>query len=130
MNPKEYMIASNDSQLERWMQSSGYYPWGTLPPSEDINEMRRRYEAAGKAWNYSWDEIQNFTGGTDWYDAVTRNGQIQDYNLSVSGSGKNPTISFHWDIWVMTELSRITITTGHQAASTSTRHSASISKEG
>ena len=88
MNPKEYMIASNDSQLERWMQSSGYYPWGTLPPSEDINEMRRRYEAAGKAWNYSWDEIQNFTGGTDWYDAVTRNGQIQDYNLSVSGSGK------------------------------------------
>lgn len=88
MNPKEYMVASNDSQLERWMQSSGYYPWGNLPPSEDINEMRRRYEAAGKTWNYSWDEIQNFTGGTDWYDAVTRNGQIQDYNLSVSGSGK------------------------------------------
>lgn len=48
MNPKEYMVASNDSQLERWMQSSGYYPWGNLPPSEDINEMRRRYEAAGK----------------------------------------------------------------------------------
>ena len=88
MNPVSYMQASNDSQLERWMQKQGYYPWGTLPASGDINEMRKVYENAGQKWNYSAEDIANFSGGTDWYDAVTRPGEIQEYNLSVAGGTK------------------------------------------
>jgi TonB-linked SusC/RagA family outer membrane protein len=88
MEPKDYMRASNDSQLERWMQREGYYPWGTRPPSQDVNEMRRIYEVAGQQWNYAWNEIETFTGGTDWYDALTRNGNIQQYDLSITGGGK------------------------------------------
>jgi TonB-linked SusC/RagA family outer membrane protein len=88
MGPEDYMRASNDSQLERWMKDEGYYPWGTRLPSEDISEMRRRYEAAGKTWNYAQDEIDRFTGGTDWYDAITRRGEIQEYSLSITGGTK------------------------------------------
>ena len=32
--------------------------------------------------------IDNFPGGTDWYDEVTRKGQIQKYDLSVSGGSE------------------------------------------
>ncbi len=88
MNPVSYMQASNESQLERWMQKQGYYPWGTLPPSENINDMRKAYEDAGQKWNYATDEISNFTGGTDWYDAITRSGEIQDHSLSITGGTK------------------------------------------
>jgi TonB-linked SusC/RagA family outer membrane protein len=88
MKPIDYMKASNDSQLERWMQNQGYYPWGTLPPKATIEEMQAAYEAAGQKWNYSADDIANFTGGTDWYDAITRQGEIQEHNLSVAGGTK------------------------------------------
>jgi len=94
MDPVSYMQASNDSQLERWMQKQGYYPWGTLPPSENIADMREAYENAGQKWNYSADEIANFTGGTDWYNAITRPGEIQDHSLSITGGTKNRVILF------------------------------------
>ncbi|NDV81900.1 TonB-dependent receptor [Bacteroides sp. 51] len=85
MKPKDYMRASNESQLERWLKDEGYYPWGEkqLPGSEE--EIRRLYESAGQKWNYKWDFIDHFIGGTDWYDAITRNGEIQQYDLSVTG---------------------------------------------
>ncbi|WP_448778898.1 TonB-dependent receptor [Bacteroides congonensis] len=88
LDAKDYMRASNDSQLERWMRDEGFYPWGNKIPSENIDEMRKTYEQSGKTWNYQWDEIENFNGGTDWYDVLTRNGGIQQYDFSLTGGGK------------------------------------------
>jgi TonB-linked SusC/RagA family outer membrane protein len=88
MGPKEYMQASNESQLERWLQTEGYYPWGLRPLPDGDAAVRKLYENAGKQWNYTQDEIDAFTGGTDWYDALTRKGAIQQYDLSITGGGK------------------------------------------
>lgn len=88
MSGKEYMLASNQSLLERWVKDEGYYPWGNKPLPE-YNELVQLYEAAGKKWNYNPAAIDNFIGGTDWYDEVTRNGQIQQYDLSVTGGNAN-----------------------------------------
>jgi TonB-linked SusC/RagA family outer membrane protein len=88
MGPKEYMRASNESQLERWIQANGYYPWGVNPPPLNGTTYHQLYEAAGKQWNYAWDEIESFTGGTDWYDVLTRRGSIQQYDLSLTGGTK------------------------------------------
>ncbi|MDR1370439.1 MAG: TonB-dependent receptor [Dysgonamonadaceae bacterium] len=88
MSGKDYMLASNASLLERWVKDQGYYPWGdkSLP---EYNELARLYEASGKKWNYNPSAIDNFIRGTDWYDAVTRDGQIQQYDLSLTGDNKN-----------------------------------------
>jgi TonB-linked SusC/RagA family outer membrane protein len=89
MKPKDYMRAANSSQLERWLKDQGYYPWGNkaLPGSEE--EIRRLYENAGQKWNYKWEYIDHFIGGTDWYDAITHNGELQQYDLSVTGGNAN-----------------------------------------
>lgn len=92
LSARDYMRASNDSQLERWVKAQGYYPWGTKPlPSYD--ELVDLYLAAGQKWNYDPATIDAFTGGTDWYDAVTRNGMVQQYDLSVTGGNKNSNYS-------------------------------------
>lgn len=92
LSAKDYMRASNDSQLERWVRSQGYYPWGTKP-LPDHDELVSRYLAAGQKWNYDPAAIESFTGGTDWYDAVTRHGLIQQYDLSLTGGNQNSNYS-------------------------------------
>lgn len=88
LSAKEYMKASNDSKLERWVKSQGYYPWGTkvLPEYDQLVQL---FKSAGNEWNYDPNNIESFTGGTDWYDAVTHQGEIQQYDFSLNGGNKN-----------------------------------------
>jgi len=88
LSAKDYMRASDDSQLERWVMAQGYAPWGTkeLPPYDELVQL---YLGSGQKWNYDPDKIASFTGGTNWYDAVTRNGNIQQYDFSMTGGNKN-----------------------------------------
>lgn len=88
LSAKDYMNASNDSKLERWVKSQGYYPWGTkiLPEYDQLVQL---FKAAGNEWNYNPSNIETFTGGTDWYDEVTRQGEIKQYDFSMNGGDKN-----------------------------------------
>ncbi|HNQ37079.1 MAG TPA: TonB-dependent receptor [Prolixibacteraceae bacterium] len=46
---------------------------------------------------YKYPDYQIFKAskqGTDWYDEIYRNGVVQEYDLSVSGGGKNATYAF------------------------------------
>lgn len=96
LSAKDYMRASNDSQLERWVKAQGYYPWGTKP-IPDHDELVALYLAAGQKWNYDPTKIDSFTGGTDWYDAITRGGRIQQYDFSLTGGSKNSTYLISFD---------------------------------
>lgn len=96
LSAKDYMRASNDSQLERWVKAQGYYPWGTKALPE-YDELVALYLASGQKWNYDPDAIDSFTGGTEWYDAITRPGQIQQYDFSMTGGNKNSNYLISFD---------------------------------
>lgn len=93
MNAREYMTEVNRSILENYVYDQGYYPWGKkeLP---DYNTLLAEFINAHPGepyggFRYDPNAISSFTGGTDWYDEVTRNGLIQRYDLSVKGGGQS-----------------------------------------
>lgn len=93
LSPKEFMQEVNKSILENYVYNQGYAPWGDKPLPAYNNLVAEFMTAnAGQKYGgfrYDPNTIDSFQGGTDWSDAVTRKGGIQQYDLSVrGGSGK------------------------------------------
>ena len=61
-----------------------------MPSEADLlAEFQQKYASEpNKGFIFDPAGIDNFPGGTDWYDEVTRKGQIQKYDLSVSGGSE------------------------------------------
>ena len=92
---KEYMRQVNRYQLQQYVYDQEYYPWGNRPLPE-YSALVSEFEAAhasdpNKGWFFDPDAIDSFIGGTDWYDYITRLGNIQNYDLSVSGGTEKTT---------------------------------------
>lgn len=92
---KEYMRQVNRYQLQQYVYDQGYYPWGDKPlPSEAdlLAEFQNKYASEpNKGFIFDPAGIDGFPGGTDWYDEVTRTGQIQQYDLSINGGNDKTT---------------------------------------
>ena len=93
--PQEYMRQVNKAQLEQYVYDQQYYPWGDRPLPE-YSVLVSEFEAAhasdpNKGWFFDPSAIDSFIGGTDWYDYITRLGNIQNYDLSVSGGNDKTT---------------------------------------
>lgn len=93
LSAREFMTEVNKSILENYVYNQGYAPWGEkpLPAYNDLVAEFMAANAGQKYGGFRYDPnaIDSFEGGTDWYDAVTRKGGIQQYDLSVkSGSAK------------------------------------------
>lgn len=84
LNAGDFMVQSNEAFKETWMRDNLVYPYGGKTLEQAVSEA----EASGKPlWQtrYSQDQINNPPAGTDWLDLITRNGMIQEHNLSVNG---------------------------------------------
>ncbi|HCS72483.1 MAG TPA: SusC/RagA family protein, partial [Clostridiales bacterium] len=84
MNITEFMTEANEALKETWMRENLVYPYGAKTLDQAIAES----QAAGKAlWEpqYTDSDIANPVTGTDWYDIITRNGLINEQNISVIG---------------------------------------------
>ena len=89
LSTKEFMQEVNKSILENYVYDKGYAPWGEkpLPAYNDLVAEFMSANAGQKYGGFRYDPntIDSFQGGTDWLDAVTRTGGIQQYDLSVRG---------------------------------------------
>lgn len=75
MNASEYMTAFNAYKKEVWKMDNKIYPYGNTDPIT-IDPFSPFY---------SIEQIAQAGIGTDWLNEVTRLGEIQEHNLSVSG---------------------------------------------
>ena len=83
LNLKEWMEISNESANENWLSSNRVAPYGNVPLEQaiasPINGLPYRRV-------FSDDEIRNPRfPGTDWLSLTTRDGIIQQHNISVRG---------------------------------------------
>lgn len=83
----EWMEQKNKTTYESWLHSNNVIPYGTRTLEEAIANPASGFDYVQ---DYTLDEIKNAGRGTDWLDLVTRNGSIQQHNLSLSG-GSNAT---------------------------------------
>jgi len=81
----EWMQVRNEAAYEQWLFENNVAPWGTRtlaeaqadPLNGDFHKM------------YTQNAINNVGAGTDWLGLVTRDGAIQQHNISVSGGNKS-----------------------------------------
>jgi len=73
----DYMLERNKMTKELYMNTNGYYPYGSKPWN-DLLESNINYP-------YSQADIDGFTGGTNWLNQVTRLGTMNTEQLSVMG---------------------------------------------
>ena len=85
-NLKEWMNAMNTATWDLWMYENNVYPYGDRTLQEAIDSPKN-----GVAYKLSFTDKQiAATGeGTDWLDLITRNGSVQQHNVSVQGGSKN-----------------------------------------
>ena len=74
LDAKGFMEYSNFLGKEQYLISRNMAPYGPL--TQDFSDYKPAYRTA---------EIANASKGTDWWDEVTRMGQVHDVNFSVSG---------------------------------------------
>jgi TonB-linked SusC/RagA family outer membrane protein len=79
---KEWMNEKNIASWDYWMFENDIYPYGGRSLEEAM-----QYPKNGVAYKlpYTDTEIENAGDGTDWISLVTRDGSIEQYNLSVQG---------------------------------------------
>ncbi|MET6997087.1 SusC/RagA family TonB-linked outer membrane protein [Chitinophaga defluvii] len=75
MNAKEFMTEANRFVYEKWLVENKIAPYGNTDPAGVTPYT---------PW-YGPDKVAAAGAGTDWYDLVTRQGSIQQHNVSVSG---------------------------------------------
>lgn len=84
-NLKEWMNAMNTATWDLWMYENNVYPYGDRTLQEAIDSPKN-----GLAYKLSFTDKQIAAAGegTDWLDLITRNGSVQQHNVSVQGGGK------------------------------------------
>ena len=85
-NLKEWMNAMNTATWDLWMYENNVYPYGDRTLQEAIDSPKN-----GVAYKLSFTDKQIAAAGegTDWLDLITRNGSVQQHNVSVQGGSKN-----------------------------------------
>jgi TonB-linked SusC/RagA family outer membrane protein len=80
----EWMQVRNEAKWEDYLYQNHVAPWGTKTlaefQSQDYYEFHNMY---------TQNAINNVGKGTDWVGLVTRNGAIQQHNISISGGNKS-----------------------------------------
>lgn len=80
----EWMQVRNEAAWEQWNFENKVFPYGT----RTLEEAKANPVAGDYRPLYTQNAIKNVGRGTDWIDLVTRDGQIQQHNISVSGGNK------------------------------------------
>ena len=83
---KEWMEEKNKSTYEKWLWDNQVAPWGTKTLADAIAAP---VNGVSYSQPYTESEIANAGPGTDWVGLITRNGQIQEHNLSIQGGSKD-----------------------------------------
>jgi TonB-linked SusC/RagA family outer membrane protein len=80
----EWMQVRNEAAYEQWLFENNVAPWGTRTlPEAQADPVNGDFHKL-----YTQNAINNVGGGTDWLGLVTRDGAIQQHNISVSGGSK------------------------------------------
>jgi TonB-dependent starch-binding outer membrane protein SusC len=80
LNAREFMEQNRRLSYDAWLWDNGLPPYGTKDPSQVTVPYIPLFSQA---------DVQAAGPGTNWLDLVTRNGQILDHNLSVSGGSES-----------------------------------------
>ncbi|MGO4770838.1 SusC/RagA family TonB-linked outer membrane protein [Flavobacterium sp. W22_SRS_FK3] len=85
LNLSQWMQLRNDAAKEKWEFENRVYPYSSITLEEanaaPVNGIAfKRY--------FSDEEIRDAGNGTDWLSLVTRDGVIQQNNISISGGSK------------------------------------------
>ncbi len=75
LNGNEFMFEQNRLAFDRYLYDNNLAPYGNVDASS----------VPGYQPLFSEQEIQNGVTGTDWFDLIFRDGQINEHNLSISG---------------------------------------------
>ncbi|MDR0748252.1 MAG: TonB-dependent receptor [Tannerellaceae bacterium] len=90
----EWMTEKNKSSWEQWIFDNRVYPWGSKTLEEAIKSP---VNGLGYTLPYTDTEIAEAGEGTDWLGLITRDGKVQEHNLTVEGGSKetNYRVSFN-----------------------------------
>lgn len=79
---KEWMNAKNNSSWDMWMWENQVNPYGDRTLEQAMSSPKN-----GVAYRlpYTDTQIGNAGQGTDWVNLITRNGSIQQHNISIQG---------------------------------------------
>jgi len=80
----EWMQVRNEAAWEQWNFSNNVAPWGT----RTLEEAKANPVGGDFYKLYTQNAINNVGRGTDWLGLVTRDGTIQQHNISVAGGNK------------------------------------------
>jgi TonB-linked SusC/RagA family outer membrane protein len=81
----EWMQVRNEAAYEQWLFENNVAPWGTRTLVEaQADPLNGDYHKL-----YTQNAINNVGAGTDWLGLVSRDGAIQQHNISVSGGSKS-----------------------------------------
>jgi TonB-linked SusC/RagA family outer membrane protein len=81
----EWMQVRNEAAWEQWLWSNNVSPWGT----RTLEEAQANPVGGDFYKLYTQNAIDNVGRGTDWLALNTRDGAIQQHNISVSGGNKS-----------------------------------------
>jgi TonB-linked SusC/RagA family outer membrane protein len=80
----EWMQVRNEAAWEEWNYKNKVFPYGSRTPEEaKANPVAGDYRPF-----YTQNAINNVGRGTDWLALITRDGQIQQNNISITGGNK------------------------------------------
>ncbi len=82
LTAREQLIVGNESALDTWMFNNNVAPYGPRTMTEaEANPV------GGIAYRplYTQEQINQAGEGTDWLGLITRNGRVNQHNLSLSG---------------------------------------------
>lgn len=93
LDTQEYMQLRNDAAFERWSFLNRVTPYSSGNTASRTLEEAIADPAAGVAFSrfYSDDQISNAPVGTNWFDLVTRDGMMQQHNISLRGGSESTT---------------------------------------
>lgn len=91
----EWMDQKNKSTWEQWMFDNKVSPWGNRSLEEAIKSPVNGLDYTRP---YTENDIANAGPGTDWLGLITRDGQIQEHNVTVEGGTKETSyrVSFNY----------------------------------
>ncbi|SFN50290.1 SusC/RagA family TonB-linked outer membrane protein [Salegentibacter flavus] len=81
----EWMEVRNEAAWEHWLFTNNVSPWGERSMEEaESNPVAGQFQQL-----YTQNAINNVGKGTDWVDLVTRDGMIEQHNISLSGGSES-----------------------------------------
>ena len=83
---RDWMVEKNKSSWEYWIWENEVGPWGSKTLEAALAAPK-----SGLAYTrpYTDAQIAAAGAGTDWVGLITRNGHIQEHNLSIQGGSKD-----------------------------------------